>query len=199
MTIDEIGKADDWRIAGMLADKSEPGLRLLLEVHGPRVLWLLRDRFGGVLAEPDLLGVLNDAAWKAFEAGAQYDPAKGTLGGWFWLIAANAARDAIRSEVRHSHAPMDYDPPDEVRPPASLDEPDDPSRQRLMKDLDEAVEGLPDLQRRILQADLVAGDTASAAILAERFGTSEASIYVSRNKARAALRDELRRRGHFLD
>jgi RNA polymerase sigma factor (sigma-70 family) len=199
MTQDQTAKADDGQIAGMLADKSELGLRLLLDVHGPRVLWLLRERFDQVLAEPDLLAVLNDAAWKAFEAGAQYDPARGTLGGWFWLIAANAARDAIRSEVRHAHAPMDYDPPDEVRPPASLDEPDDPSRQRLLKDLDEAVEALPDMQRRILRADLAAGDTTSAAILAESFGTSEASIYVSRNKARAAVRDELRRRGHFLD
>ena len=58
-----------------------------------------------------------------------------------------------------------------------------------MKVLREAIEVLPSLQKAIVQADLAAGTgVADAGRLAAIHGTTKESIYVSRFKAREALR-----------
>jgi hypothetical protein len=57
---------------------------------------------------------------------------------------------------------------------------------------------LPPLQRAVLQADFEAGGSVPAEPLAKRFGTTTNSIYVSRQKARKALREAMRELGHVL-
>jgi RNA polymerase sigma factor (sigma-70 family) len=199
MPRDEAIEVGDSQIVALLCAASEQGARLLLQVHGPRVKWLLHDRFGDILAEPDLAAALSEAAFKAFRAIRMFDASKGTLGAWFWQIAANAARNVLRGEIRHAHQNLAHDPPGPARTAASLDDGDGPTGNETLDSLREAIEALPDLQRKIIQADLASRDVASAAWLAERYGTTPASIYVSRGKAHENLRKALVQRGHSQD
>lgn len=199
MPRDQASEVRDSQILALLCAGSEQGARQLLQVHGPRIKWLLLDRFGDVLAEPDLSAALNEAAFKAFRAIRTYDASKGALGAWFWQIAANAARNVLRGEIRHAHRDLAYDPHGPGRPPASLDDEDDPAARQMLQGLRDAIEALPDLQRKIIQADLASGDVASAAWLAERYGTTPASIYVSRSKAHENLRKALLSKSHSQD
>lgn len=199
MPRDEAIEVGDSQIVALLCAASEQGARLLLQVHGPRVKWLLHDRFGDILAEVDLAAALNEAAFKVFRAIRTFDACKGTLGAWFWQIAANTARNVLRGEIRHAHQALEHDPPGPDRAAASLDDGDAPAESEAVDGLREAISALPDLQRRIIQADLASGDVASAAWLAERYGTTQACIYVSRGKAHENLRKALLARGGSPD
>jgi RNA polymerase sigma factor (sigma-70 family) len=190
MPSDEVDDVQDSEIVAMLAERTEDGIRQLLRAHGPRVKWLLRDRFGHVLVEPDLAAVLNEATFKAFRAIGTFDVSKGTLRGWFWQIAANAARNMLRGELRHAHQELRYDPYEDGRCPACLE--DEPPPSQALADLREAISALPELQRKVIEADLASGDIASAAWLAGKFSTSEASIYKARSRARENMRKILR-------
>jgi DNA-directed RNA polymerase specialized sigma24 family protein len=53
-------------------------------------------------------------------------------------------------------------------------------------------------QRTVLLADLAAGGTAFATVLAKRMHTTRNTIYVARALGRKALRAELLKRGHVL-
>lgn len=199
MPRDEAIEVGDSQIVALLCTASEQGAQLLLRIHGPRVKWLLHDRFGDILAEPDLAAALNEAAFKAFRAIRTFDASRGTLGAWFWQIAANAARNVLRGETRHTHQRLAHDPPGPARTAASLEDEDDLARNETLDGLRQAIAALPDLQRKIIQADLASGDVASAAWLAERYGTTQASIYVSRGKAHENLRKALLQRGYSAD
>lgn len=199
MTRDDATQTSDPEIVALLQDAGEDGLRQLLQVHGPRVNWLLKDRFGDVLAEPDLAAALNEAAYRAFRAIRTFDPAKGTLRGWFWRIAANAAHNLLRAESRHAHLDLTYDPYDQPRPPGSLEEDERPASSEALQDLQEAIEALPDLQRKVIRADLASGDVAGAAWLARKYATTEGSIYMARSRARENLRKALAGRKAFED
>jgi RNA polymerase sigma factor (sigma-70 family) len=185
----EVADVQDSEIVAMLAEHTEDGIRQLLQAHGPRVTWLLRDRFGHVLAEPDLAAVLNEATFKAFRAIGTFDGSKGTLRGWFWQIAANAARNMLRGELRHAHQELRYDPYEVGRRPACLE--DEPPAIQALANLREAISSLPELQRKVIEADLASGDIASAAWLARSYSTTEASIYKARSRARENLRKAL--------
>ena len=61
----------------------------------------------------------------------------------------------------------------------------------LVECLNTEIENLPNLQKRVVLADLQAGGEENAVELAERFETSANSIRVSRSKARNKLRVRL--------
>lgn len=198
MPRDEASVVDDAEIVAMLRAGGEEGLRQILRVYGPRVKWLLKDRFGDLLADLDAAAVLNEALLKVYTSIGMFDPSKGTLGTWFWRIAMNTARDLLRGQRRHRHEPLTEDPYEPGEPGESLAE-EETMPAPVLRDLQEAIESLPDLQRSIIRADLACGGVAGAAWLARRYGTTESSIYVSRNKARENLRKAMRQRGHFQD
>lgn len=189
MPRDEVADVQDSEIVAMLRERPEEGVRHLLQTHGSKIKWLLKDRFGDVLAEPDLAGVLNAAAFKVLQTVHAFDFSKGTLPGWFWRIAANMARNFLRGELRHAHQDLSYDPADQDRVPACLE--DEPPPAKALENLRKAIKVLPDLQRKVVEADLASGDLANAKWLADRYSTTEASIYMARSRARENLRKTL--------
>jgi DNA-directed RNA polymerase specialized sigma24 family protein len=72
----------------------------------------------------------------------------------------------------------------------------DPRKEQLLRDLKEAVEALPRLQRSIIEADLASVERAEANRLAQVHGSTVSSIYATRSQAIKQLREEMRRRGH---
>jgi RNA polymerase sigma factor (sigma-70 family) len=91
--IDQLGRGD------------ENALTWLLENVVPLTSRLLRRRFGRLTNE-DLDEIIAQALFKLWKRRELYDPAKGDLQGWFYVIARNAALDQIR-ETRRSQAASD--------------------------------------------------------------------------------------------
>ena len=198
MTKDGSCMVDDAEIVTLLRAGSEEGVHQLLRTHGRRIKWLLKEKYGEVLADLDVAAVLNETVLKVFTLIGRFDSARGRLDRWVWQIATNIARDMLRSEMKHAHDSLQYDPAEQESPAESPEEEASLSGQ-VLQDLPEAIRDLPDLQRKIIKADLASGGLAGASWLATRLATTEGSIYVSRSKARDSLRKAMMRQGHFQD
>ena len=186
----------DSDIALMMREGAPEGARWLLQKYGGQVKAGLRCEFRHILADPEIDEALNTGALKTFRAARQYDESRGSLRGWFYKIARNAARDILRGEQRHQAVPLEFDPPSHVEVEAQEDEHGPPEHNKLSHDLKEAVAALPPLQRAIIEADLASGGTADAKRLAQAHGTTVNTIYVSRSHAMRKLREEMQRRGY---
>lgn len=182
----------DAETARLLSSKDGTGLRRLLRACGSNVQARLRRAFGTHLGEDEIEGAMNTATYRVWRRADHYDPTKGTLRAWFFVIAANACRELLRAKKRHGwetrSAAIDHVAEPTVvlpnaPPPAYLDV------------LRECIGLLPPLQRSIIEADLQNGDVANASELAEALRTTTNTIYVARSRARKALRSELEARG----
>lgn len=191
----------DAEIIRLLRERDPAGLRTLLGEHGAIVRAGLRKCLGGLLNDSELDDVINRAAFKAWRAADSYDPSKGTLRAWFFVIARNAGRGLLRDPQRArvvarddmdqlavldevDHADRDHGAGSAAPPPGFLD------TLRL------CIDRLPNKQRRIIQADLRTGDVADADELARSLGTSKNSIYALRSIARKRLRQDLQELGY---
>jgi RNA polymerase sigma-70 factor (ECF subfamily) len=183
----------DAETARLLSSKDGAGLRRLLRAYGRSVQARLRQAFGTDLGEDDIEGAMNTATYRVWRRADDYDPAKGTLRAWFFVIASNACRELVRAKrrrawetpaagIEHVAEPTVVIPSEP--PPAYLDV------------LRECIDLLPALQRSIIEADLRTGGVASASELAEALRTTASTIYVARNRARKALRRALEAHGH---
>lgn len=187
---------DDDIILGLM-DKDEDALRALLEKYGGTIRVLVRKKFGDILQGPELEEVLTRTAHKVWRYAGSYDEKKASLKGWVLFIAVREAQTILRETKKQRHLQLD----DEIQVERGFfdcDPPDVEKKERkVLGDMREAIDGLPPLQKAIIEADLRSGDVADASRLAQIHGTSKNSIYVSRNKAREKIRQELIRRGHF--
>lgn len=177
----------------MMAMQDRAGLRLLIERYGGRLKAFLIRRFGSVLQQGELDEALNVAFYNIWRFADRYDESKGTLASWCIRIAQRAAQSIIRRELRYRSKNLEYDAmydpagdPRDEDAIASGERGDDPRIDALHK----AIAGLPPLQKAIIEADLAADGLADAGRLAEIHGTSKNSIYVSRFKAREALKKQ---------
>lgn len=199
-------KSDDEAIVLALMYGEEDGLKQLLRRYGGKVKALLKKKFNTMLTQEDLDEVFYDAVHKVFKSIETYDENKGTLCGWFYRIAVNAALDLNRKEEKHQHETINYediDLPDENWQPDCLKEkPKSKSNQktsRRQKDIFSIIESLPELQKSIIKADILCRGPASASYLAKKYGSSKGSIYTSRNKAIETIRKEMAKLGYSLD
>jgi DNA-directed RNA polymerase specialized sigma24 family protein len=194
MTDELISKDEQLEIACGLLDKDERALLRLLETYGPKLKWLLKKKFGGVLNECDVNSCVLYAAAKAWNS--PYDDAKGTLGGWFYTIACNAAKDMVRGQKNEPKRSLrlEWEPTLPPRVPACLDE--NENSDPVIQDLMQEVMRLGTIQRTIAEADLLAEGEADAEALAKKLGIPKQSVYSYRNKYRAALLERMKRRGH---
>jgi RNA polymerase sigma factor (sigma-70 family) len=190
-TVDE----DDLAIAVGLLDRDEDALRVLLRKYGGLLKGFIRKKFGDALHELEVDAVVSGAAYKAWNKAELYDDSKASLKTWFLQIGYHQAVDLLRERKKHDveHSVEDLDAIPEL-PQSRVS---DQTNKKVIRDLKEVVDSLPPLQKAIIKADLKSGDVADATRLAAIHGTSKNSIYVSRNKARTTIRDELVRRGHF--
>ena len=78
--------------ARLLAAGDPDGLRRLLVDHGGRVRGALQRAFADALDASSIDEALSQASQRAWRAGARFDPARGSLRAWFYVIALNCAR-----------------------------------------------------------------------------------------------------------
>lgn len=175
-------------------------LRRILVDHGGVVLGLLRKEFINVLDQQEIEDALSRASMRVWRSGKAYDPSRGSLAAWLYVIARNCARTVLEVKRRDSGLTFLADLDSQASPAPRVAEPDahrDPG-DHFAEDVRGCIEALPPQQRAVLLADLAAGGAADTEVLAEQLGTSRNSVYVSRNNGRKALRAALLELGHRL-
>jgi DNA-directed RNA polymerase specialized sigma24 family protein len=179
-----------------------PGIRLLLETHGGKVLGALNKRYKGVLAEAEIKSAFNLAIAKLVKYAPKYDESKGPLGGVFYVFARNAAVSVLRGEQKHYQNRTDFDEilRNDLPGDTPCDElPPDSKRGKILADFEKAIASLPPVQQAVVRADLKADGQADAVRLAETLACSKNSIYVNRNRAHEYLRQRMIALGHYRD
>lgn len=190
----------DAEIVRLLGDRNGIGLRMLLERYGAITKRALKKALGNLLDDAEADEAMSTASYNAWRAVDTYDPGKGSLRAWFFVIARNAGRAILRDRQKRQWEPRG-DSMSQL-PAAEADvrhEAAPTSRQALfVAALHECIARLPRVQRCIIEADLKSGDVADAGELASELNTSKNSIYVSRNTARKTLRRTLAEKGWVL-
>lgn len=175
-------------------------LRRILADHGGNVLGLLRKEFTKVLDQQEIEDALSRASMRVWRSGKSYDPGRGTLAAWLYVIARNCARTVLEVKRRDSGITFVADLDAAASASATMVQPDtrDHPGDNFAEDVRGCIESLAPQQRAVLLADLAAGGAADTEVLAEQLGTSRNSVYVSRNNGRKALRAALLALGHPL-
>lgn len=195
---------DDAEIVRSLMDRKDRGLQMLLHKHGGTIRKLLKRSMANQLGESELDDVMSTAAFHSWKRADSFDPDRGTLRAWFYVIARNAALDVLRDRASRSwqqteehldlHAATDK-AADGTADDNGAEAAEPPPPPTFVAALQQCIRKLPRLQRGIIEADLRSGDVANATELARRYRTSVNSIYVSRSNARKALRRGLQELG----
>lgn len=184
----------------LLAQGRGEGLRRLLADHSTAARILLRREFARQLDEQELDDALSQAALRAWQARAKLRGSLAPIRTWYAAIARNCAR-RIRDTKRRQYAqelPEDLAAQEDpgLQPGSAEAVPEKPASGRLRRDLYACIRNLPRLQREVMLADLAAGGAADVEMLCQSLGTSKNTIYVSRARARRALRLAMQRLGH---
>jgi RNA polymerase sigma factor (sigma-70 family) len=192
--------SDDRELARRLGQRDPSALVTVLERYSGSVRELLLKRFPGHadVVESSLFAALH-TLWD--EPGS-FDPERSSLGGYLFV----RARSHVLRELKKMLPLVDLAELTELRhqqtdgKEGTKGARPSETRQRLqfLGALRRCVARLPALQRAIVEADLAAGDSAPAAPIAEAFGTSMNSVYVSRWKAYKKLRRLLTEEGYDL-
>lgn len=200
MADDRLSADEQVEIVCLMLDREQEGIVRLLRAYAPRVKKILLDRFDGLLTEQDVEEVIQTAAFKAWNNAAAFDDKKGTLGGWFYTIAYRSAIDLERGLPSGEDRPvqLSIEPEFTPRTVPCLDETEDLPPQVVRVLMDE-IEAMGDKQKLIIKADMAAGGEADAGFLAHRLGLTKQHIYSYRNKAHAALKKRLAKRGYTAE
>ncbi|MBW7866450.1 MAG: sigma-70 family RNA polymerase sigma factor [Candidatus Hydrogenedentes bacterium] len=197
----ERDQLDDVELALRMMDGDENALSYVVSTYGPKVMGALRGKYRNYVQDDVLKDAINQAAFSVWQNADILDPSKGSLGGFFYRCACNAVINILRQGDKAQ--PISLDDLDmnisslQTASPNYEEAQLTPEKQKILKDLHEAIEALPEMQRAIVEADLVAGCYADNDYLAKTLSTTKNSIYVLRNKARVKIRLEMQKRGHY--
>ena len=105
-------ESDDALLRCIERDRDEHALELLVRRYAGTATGYLRNRFDGVLREPERDQAVNDAFYNIWRFANRFDPAKGSFGGWFIAIVHRAARSILRAEKDWAARELEIDPAD---------------------------------------------------------------------------------------
>jgi len=194
-------QVDDVELALRMMDGDEEALSCVIRHYSPKVMGALRSKYRNQVPEDVLEDAINRAAFSLWRSADRFNDSKGSLGGLFYKCACHEVVNILRQGKDAPHISLDDLDRDIPGPRSTAFEQNDeefsPEKQKLYRDLHEVIQGLRGHQRAIAEADLVTGCQADNVYLANVLSTSKNSVYVSRNKARENIRQEMRKRGHF--
>lgn len=201
----------DVDLALRLMEDDEAALVEVLRYYGPGIEAALRGKYG-LFTHEDTEDVLALALMRLWESRASYDESQGSLRTYFYKIADHAACDVFKygwhkareREVDYGKDnDLDAIPSGQPATDCRLREADEPTKrkggkqERVLKDLNEIVDSLPDKQRHIIRADACAkDDVADAGQLGDELGIAAGSVRVYRMRAMDTIRRKMRERGH---
>lgn len=181
-------------LAFRLVDGDESVVPELIQAFSPKLLWILRDKFGDLLTDEERHDAMTTALLKAWKYRERYDESRGTLAGWLVTIAFNSAKDLLKG--RRSVDAASLEDPGEVIDEFD-DEPLSAERLAIIDEVEAFVAGLPPKQQEIARADLATpGGTADSAPLAKRLDTTQNAVRVQRNLYRKKFRGHFSSRGY---
>lgn len=161
------------------------GMERMIKDHGKHVRAFLRRRFGHALDHWELEEAMSLAAIRAWQAASRFNATRGQLRTWFAVVARNCALSLIAQHQDERYISLDGITP-AVAEVATT--PSEARRMQLIVDVHRGIGKLAQLQRSVLLADLNAGTTLPASVLAERFHSTIRSIYAARSRGRRELR-----------
>lgn len=176
------GLSTDAEIVRALRASDDEGVKALLAQHGPRILGALRGRFGSKVPDDMLQDALNDTAMGLLEHPQRLEDV-GNLAGFVYVSVRNATYRRLETEQAQRHAPLPENAEARIAAPADL--PDDPSRRS--ERIRAALEDLSPLERDVLDLDIASDFKMSAREIADALGTTEATVYATRNRIRSKL------------
>jgi RNA polymerase sigma-70 factor, ECF subfamily len=157
----------------------------VIRTLGPRIAAGLARRHPRLRAE-DIEDILSVASQRLWEARARFDPSRGSLGAWFFIIADNAAKDVLKKEARRREQPVD------IARLCSLDtrqQPEDSAGSAVRQELDDILLGLPPLDQRIISAYAESGGGGAwAANLSREVGMRAGTIRVRCQRIKERIR-----------
>jgi DNA-directed RNA polymerase specialized sigma24 family protein len=185
----DLSPDDPSRLALRLQQGDEAALQTVIRTLGPRVAAGLKKRHPALHAE-DIEDVLSLASYRLWQSRIQFDPARGSLASWFFVIADNVARDVLRKKNRTPEVTVDLDRlaiPDRKEPGAGAEAciPDG-------TDLKNVLGGLASVDQCILAEHARAGGQGPwAAGLAQDLGVGAGAIRVRCHRLRQKVRQAL--------
>ncbi len=193
MTSVEAGDRQD-DLAFRFLHGSEEALKELLTVHGAVVEQALKVRFGSRLVDADIQDVLSIALYKSWKARNRFDPGKGSLRTWFYLIARNTALDLLRQRQR---SPVQTVPNEDLdflyEEIASSGSTAGTGQSKVRTRLQEIIRSLPKDDQAILYATAMGGPGAKE--LSQYLHTSPGNVRVRRNRLLKKIRKLLKEGG----
>jgi len=185
--------ARDLLTLDLLVQGDQEGLQMLISDHGPHVRAYVKRKLGLLLDHWQIEETMSLAALRAWQSACRFDPSRGQLRAWFAIIARNCGLSLVAQHQDHPFVPIDGIDPTILGIASGRHE---AKRMQLIVDVHRAIGLLPHLQRCVLLADLNAGTTLPALVLAERFRTTSRSIYMARSSGRLSLRRQLETLGY---
>lgn len=189
-----------------LLDGDDSVLKDILEGFGPLLQKALRHRFMGGLNYHDIEDVIAFSLWKLWENRDAYDPEKSDLKKYILIISINRSLDIIRARVHGSHRLETYleqrNRQFATPLPPSTDDPigEGESDSKMIKDLMECVERLPEKWRQIIWSDACSSNGVSPSqLLSKDLRLSQSSIRVYRKSAMDQLRRYMEEKGYPSD
>jgi RNA polymerase sigma factor (sigma-70 family) len=186
-------KTDPSRLYHALAERLRRGdesvLLDILRDLAPKVRNRLRSRFGHFLSEDDYDDLLSMALYRLWMLREKYEPEKGSLASWFYLISRSLAWDFLRQHPRPAQLAVETLAEwAEARPQRETPVPQSEDLKRLHC----ALDSLPEIDRRILLAfaSRVHEDDWTSDLVAE-LAMPASTIRVRKFRALAELRDLL--------
>ncbi len=162
----------------------------VLRRYGPHVAGLLRRTFHWLGTE-DINDVLAEAVFKLWMNRTRFDPARGSLKTYFYVIARSAAVDLTK--LSWFQASLTQRPLDDQDPPAPAGTDHDhysPLRQEVLQ-LRQILRQWDEIDRVILLASTQEGHWAKD--LARQLGMTAGAVRVRRHRLVAKLREEMDR------
>lgn len=157
----------------------------MISDHGQSVRAYLKRRLGGALDHWQLEEAMSLAAIRAWQSASRFDASSARLRAWFAVVARNCALGLIAQHQGQQTVSIEGVAKTVVDVAVN---PTEARRMQLVVDVHRGIGKLGPLQRCILLADLNAGTTLPAPVLAERFDSTIQSVYVARSRGRRELR-----------
>jgi RNA polymerase sigma factor (sigma-70 family) len=185
---------DPLQLALQLKGDEPAALEGVIRALGPRVVAGLKKRHAALSAE-DIEDALSIASHRLWEARALYDPAKGSLASWFFIIADNVAKDVLRKTNRRVERTVDPDLLAE-REARSIIEEGEASIDSSWPELAQVLSRLPAVDHRIISGYARAdGAGPWAAELALELGMRPGAVRVRCLRIKERIRKELQAAG----